>query len=642
MSIPSRPSQVPSEAIWCEQDAEWVLGPRNANGEYHGDVHYWRPDGTLACICALSNGVPHGQSRRFHENGEVSAFSTFVEGQLDGEQIWQRCKEPTTEGVPTDVPTIWRVKVHHDHGTIVSYQYYLEDDTEVGYGGEALKDRPEAVPPEATQISTGWVSGNWNSIAQNHGETIHFDHDGTVISIQVFSNDQLHGLQKYFYEDGVRQLSIEYLNDKRDGFFEQYTRSGAISCRGVIRDGEWSGPLENFDHSGKLLESQTIEIPAGSAPPEGPAAQERKLFSACDWPLAENMADTKWSSAAMGWFIATGWGGTEYRDTLQARIARAIVRGVSRKNAPLADALQEVGLDNAPRLLTGARFDRLRKAIADVPEVNKVRMDYEFSIVGGVGTVAALRSGGLQAVQALRPMLSRGKMDLTSMGLQQLPDEICCLPGITEIDAANNTLFELPETLGSLPFLRKLKLSGNQISELPASMARLNEFHSLSLGDNGLKKLPDLITSLSELTSLSLGENELTELPNNFVKLSRLRELWLNRNPLMGLPTNFGELPNLRFLHCGDVPWATPPDCIWELKNLEKLWLASRSLTHLPVDVARLKKLKTLCIWYSNLKELPACLFGMTHLTEIRVRENPLPEGTIERLREALPNTTIY
>jgi hypothetical protein len=52
--------------------------------------------------------------------------------------------------------------------------------------------------------------------------------------------------------------------------------------------------------------------------------------------------------------------------------------------------------------------------------------------------------------------------------------------------------------------------------------------------------------------------------------------------------------------------------------------------------------LRRLHLWYSNLTDLPDDIFGMTALEELRIRDNPLPAGVIERLREALPTCTIY
>ena len=86
--IPERPTSLP-EAAWLDPgDQEWVLGPKNEEDQLHGEVSYWRPDGTLCCRCDFEWGRPHGNSTRFHESGEVSQTCTFVAGELHGTRSW--------------------------------------------------------------------------------------------------------------------------------------------------------------------------------------------------------------------------------------------------------------------------------------------------------------------------------------------------------------------------------------------------------------------------------------------------------------------------------------------------------------------------------------------------------------------------
>src|SRR4051794_13523637 len=95
--MPERPRSVPEAAWWSADDNEWILGSRDGDGRFFGDVHYWRPDGTLCCICPHVEGKPHGISRRFHENGELSRTAEFKHGVLDGPSVWLDSDEPTTE-----------------------------------------------------------------------------------------------------------------------------------------------------------------------------------------------------------------------------------------------------------------------------------------------------------------------------------------------------------------------------------------------------------------------------------------------------------------------------------------------------------------------------------------------------------------
>ena len=81
---------------------------------------------------------------------------------------------------------------------------------------------------------------------------------------------------------------------------------------------------------------------------------------------------------------------------------------------------------------------------------------------------------------------------------------------------------------------------------------------------------------------------------------------------------------------------------IADMTSLEELWLASHSLEHLPPAICKLPKLRRLHLWYSNLSSVPEELFACTKLEELRITNNPMPDETVERLRKALPRTTIY
>ncbi len=85
-----RPRGVPEGAYWDEDDNEWVLAEKNADGEFHGLVTWYRPDGTRCCATEHVDGTPHGAFTRYHENGEVSRSGRFVNGQLDGTDTFTR------------------------------------------------------------------------------------------------------------------------------------------------------------------------------------------------------------------------------------------------------------------------------------------------------------------------------------------------------------------------------------------------------------------------------------------------------------------------------------------------------------------------------------------------------------------------
>ena len=58
-------------------------------------------------------------------------------------------------------------------------------------------------------------------------------------------------------------------------------------------------------------------------------------------------------------------------------------------------------------------------------------------------------------------------LDLSDLGLRELPDELGNLTALQGLNLDNNDLIELPEWLGKLNELRWLYVRGNELSRLP-------------------------------------------------------------------------------------------------------------------------------------------------------------------------------
>lgn len=641
-----RPDSVPPSATWCDEDSEWVLGAKNSDGEYEGEVRYWRPDGTLVCIVGMVAGQYDGECRRFHENGEVSLIANYAAGVLEGMRTWLACDAPTTENMHARGMSleIRRAEIFYEGDRPSRFRCFLADGTEVEHDGSPLGRRPEAVPASALPTKDGWIAGVWNADGQKDGELRHFTEDGTLNCIETCRADVLHGPVTLFYGDGSLRARMQYEDGDLGGMFEHYHRSGCLARRGSITGGAWAGSLEDFDHDGEPLREVTFEAPAPPAGPQPATASEEAYFEELTWPPDEDVSvPARWSAAGLGQLVAIGWGGDEDRDPDRARHARALVREAATNDEALKKGLAEVGLGTAPRLLTAARLERVEAVLAEVSSVDSTTLNWHLVEEGGIGARAALAAGGARALEFLRARLStKGALSLNRSGLESLPIEVRHLPTISKLDLSHNALRELPAELADLPMLGELRLGDNRIERLPEELTRLRDLRCLYLSGNALRELPAVLTELSELTVLNLSDNALTTLPDEFVRLERLSTLWLSGNALETLPSSFGRLSKLTFLHLGNAPWQEPPPCVWELESLETLWLASPSLRHLPAEVARLGKLERLHLWYSQLEELPDVLFEMTQLKELRIRDNPLPDGTRERLEEALPDCTIY
>ncbi len=157
-----KPESVDARAWWSASDDEWVWGEKDDDGRFHGRVTYWRPDGTVVNHCHFVHGTPHGAYARYHESGEVSRAGTFVNGQLQGTDVFTRSAAPTTENFPAGLGEgVWRAEMDMVAGRMVGGRLFDRDGRQVGEDGTPCPDRPEGVPDDAVYSSTTgrWVHG---------------------------------------------------------------------------------------------------------------------------------------------------------------------------------------------------------------------------------------------------------------------------------------------------------------------------------------------------------------------------------------------------------------------------------------------------------------------------------------------------
>jgi hypothetical protein len=76
------------------------------------------------------------------------------------------------------------------------------------------------------------------------------------------------------------------------------------------------------------------------------------------------------------------------------------------------------------------------------------------------------------------------KLDLSELGLRELPPSIGQLTQLQVLNVSSNQLTALPEALGQLTQLEELDVSGNQLTALPETLKRLTRLQALYLHDN--------------------------------------------------------------------------------------------------------------------------------------------------------------
>lgn len=232
--------------------------------------------------------------------------------------------------------------------------------------------------------------------------------------------------------------------------------------------------------------------------------------------------------------------------------------------------------------------------------------------------------------EAIASLTQLQSLRLSDNQLTELPEAIASLTQLQELNLRSNQLTELPEAIASLTQLQSLDLSSNQLTELPAAVTSLTQLQTLNLSSNQLTELPAAVTSLNKLQNLYLLHNQLTELPETIGNLVHLKELFLLSNKLKTLPDALSKLGNLTVLCLAslgseaDPKNGNPPECIRALGSLHVLQVNDCQLNEIPTWINELSAIETLVLDFNNLVDLPTSLESLSNLKNIRLRGNPL------------------
>jgi Leucine-rich repeat (LRR) protein len=155
-------------------------------------------------------------------------------------------------------------------------------------------------------------------------------------------------------------------------------------------------------------------------------------------------------------------------------------------------------------------------------------------------------------------------LDLSNLGLINLPVELFELSSLTELYLSHNKLVNIPKEISSLTHL---DLNYNQLVAIPKEIGQLSSLTKLYLSYNKLLAIPKEIGQLSSLTGLDLDNNELVSIPKEIGQLSSLTYLFLYHNQLVDIPKEIGQL-----------------------SSLTHLYLYNNQLTSLPIELIQLRQ----------------------------------------------------
>lgn len=212
-------------------------------------------------------------------------------------------------------------------------------------------------------------------------------------------------------------------------------------------------------------------------------------------------------------------------------------------------------------------------------------------------------------------------LDLSGLGINQVPAAIFKLPNLRSLDLSNNRLKRIPEALFHIPTLHDLDLSFNKLTKLSFSNRDISSIRKLNLSNNKIDAIQGAEKKFPELQELDLGNNKIQALEHSFLEgMVLLRVLFLGKNKLNDLPDSFSTLRLLKRLDLSSNCFVDLPTLIWAKPFLESLDLSRNPLVALNIGDQRSNYLKKLDLFQTKLLHIPKEVFQFERLETLDIR----------------------
>lgn len=231
-------------------------------------------------------------------------------------------------------------------------------------------------------------------------------------------------------------------------------------------------------------------------------------------------------------------------------------------------------------------------------------------------------------------------------GLTTVPDAICQLPDLMELDLSWHKIEELPDAIGELTKLQTLNLQGNMLKHVSPEISKCTRLQTLNL--TGAMKLlaviPPGLFSLKELRHLDMSDNYFTEIPSGVSGLTKLRVFIMQRNALLRLPDELFLLKNLEELELSENYLREIPARIRKLHNLKHLSVCRNELQWLPKEICECKALTGIVLSNNKLEEIPEKMYKLSNLEELNLQCNELKSLPLllDRLEKLTVTKRLY
>jgi internalin A len=241
-----------------------------------------------------------------------------------------------------------------------------------------------------------------------------------------------------------------------------------------------------------------------------------------------------------------------------------------------------------------------------------------------IGKLTGLRKLVLGKVEKWKWVNGKLVPTLVTNQLTAWPEELQQLSQLRKLDLSGNPLGHCPDWLEKLGLLEQLRLTSIGLSEIPDSIASLTNLTHLWLDSNQITAIPDSIAALTNLTTLRLDSNQITSIPDSIASLTNLTRLWLSSNQITSIPDSIAPLTNLTHLGLSSNQITSIPDSIGQLIVLEGLYLSNNQITTIPDSIGQLKNLVRLDLYKNQLTSIPCSIGQLLNLIQLWLFDNRL------------------
>ena len=167
---------------------------------------------------------------------------------------------------------------------------------------------------------------------------------------------------------------------------------------------------------------------------------------------------------------------------------------------------------------------------------------------------------------------------------------------LEKLNISNMGIKELPKEIGKLSSLEELFMNENSIKEFPKELYQLKNLTILSFVKNEISFISQEISNIKGLLAFAACNNNITELPMSFYKLNKLKILCLHGTRITMVPDEIGNLSSLKSLTLSNNDIKVLPQSISKLDKLDSLEIENTKITNIPIDLLQHKNLSKLSI----------------------------------------------